>query len=143
MKTILVLDDNKYVLDILSLSLRSFLKDCTVLTASNGAGGVELLKSRKVDLILTDLDMPIMNGYVFIEHAKEIQPRVPAFAMTGACTPQIERRLRALDVRWCIEKPFQIDELTRKISEELGRDTRSPANGADRLPEFFVRHRQQ
>src|SRR3970282_1235090 len=89
MKTILVLDDNKYILDVLALSLRTFLKDCTVLTASNGASGVALLKARKVDLILTDLDMPIMNGYVFIEHAKEIQPDVPVCVMTGDCPHHI------------------------------------------------------
>jgi len=140
MKTILVLDDNKYILDVLALSLRTFLKDCTVLTASNGASGVELLKARKVDLILTDLDMPIMNGYVFIEHAKEIQPDAPVFVMTGDCPNHIAERLRLLGVRWCIEKPFNFDELTKKISEELIRDSRSAAKGAGRPQEFIVRH---
>ncbi|HEY6011352.1 MAG TPA: response regulator [Nitrospirota bacterium] len=141
MKTILVLDDNKFILDVLSISLRTFLKDFTVLTASNGASGVELLKARNIDMILTDLDMPIMDGYTFIEHAREIRPEAPVFAMTGACTPNIEGRLRSLGVRWCIEKPFQIDELTRRISEELDRNTRSPANKAGRSQDFFLRQR--
>ncbi len=141
MKTILVLDDNKYILDVLALSLRTFLKDCTVLTASNGASGVELLKARKVDLILTDLDMPIMNGYVFIEHAREIQPDAPVCVMTGDCPPHVAERLRALGVRWCIEKPFNFDELTHRISEELKRNSRPAAKGAGSLPaEFVVKH---
>ena len=139
MKTILLLDDNKYVLDILSISLRAFLKDCTVLTASNGASGMELLRSRDVDLILTDLDMPIMNGYVFIKLAKEVKPGVPVCVMTGECSPEIEQKLRPLGVRWCIEKPFQIDELTRRISEELYMSEQ--AQGENRLSDFPLRYR--
>jgi two-component system capsular synthesis sensor histidine kinase RcsC len=134
------LDDNKSILDVLALSLRTYLKGCSILTASNGASGVEFLKARKVDLILTDLDMPVMNGYVFLEHAKEIQPDAPLFVMTGDCTHDIAERLRSLGVRWCIEKPFNFDELTRRISEELKRDSPTAAQGMGRPQEFVVRH---
>lgn len=141
MKTILLLDDNKYVLDVLSISLSAFLKDCTVLTASNGASGMELLQSRDVDLVLTDLDMPVMNGYTFIQLAQDVKPGVPVCVMTGECSSAIEQKLRPLGVRWCIEKPFQIDELTRMISEELMREARSSEKRTEHSRTFLVRHR--
>lgn len=130
-KNILILDDNKYILEALSASLRIFLKDCATLTASNGAEGEEIMRSEHIDLVLADLDMPVMNGYEFIERVKKLDGDLPVCVMTGACTPEIAERLRSMGVRWCIEKPFNFKELSRMISEELV--PARPANSLSQL----------
>ncbi len=119
MKNILILDDNRDILDALSVSLRKVLKDCTILTSSNGAKGEDILKTTPIDLILTDLSMPTVNGYRFIEHVKKNYPFVPVCVMTGNCSPDVIKRLQSMGVGRWIEKPFQFDQLAHMIAEEL------------------------
>lgn len=119
MKNILIVDDNKYILDTLSANLCSYLADCAIMTALDAEKGVEILRSVPVDLILTDLDLPVVKGYAFIEHAKKNYPDVPVCVMTGACAPAVQERLKVMGVSRYIGKPFQIEELANLISEEL------------------------
>jgi len=119
MKNILIIDDNKDLLDALSASLRCHLKDCGIVTAINGAKGVNIVESGQIDLIVTDLAMPVMNGYLFIEYAKKHCPATPLCVMTGSCSPHILEKLRSLGVGRWIEKPFQLDEFIQMISKEL------------------------
>jgi DNA-binding NtrC family response regulator len=119
MKNILVLDDNKYILDALQGNLCYYLGDCNIMTAINGAEGADVLNSTPVDLILTDLDIPVSKGYEFIEHARKNYPGVPVCVMTGDCSAAIKEKLETLGVTRYIEKPFQYDKLVRMITEEL------------------------
>ena len=120
MKKILVLDDNKDILNTLHLGLCACLQDCQILTASNGEKGVVILKNSPVDMIVTDLDMPVMNGYQFIEQVKRDHPDVPVCVMTGDCSSDdVVARMRALGVSRCIQKPFPFDKLAAMITEEL------------------------
>jgi CheY-like chemotaxis protein len=119
MKNILVLDDNRDILDALSTRLCYYLKGCNILTASDGAQGKEILKSRSIDLILTDLSMPVVNGYMLIEHVKKHYPSIPVCVMTASCSPHIIQRLQAMGVGRWIEKPFQFDKLAQMIAAEL------------------------
>ena len=119
MKNILILDDNRDILDALSVGLCRVLKDCTILTSLNGAKGEEILKTTPIDLILTDLSKPIINGYRFIERVKKNYPFVPVCVMTGKCSPDVIERLQSMGVGRWIEKPFQFEQLAQMISEEL------------------------
>jgi len=120
MKKILILDDNKYILEALSSSLCTYLKDCTIMTATSSTKAADILSSVPVDLILTDLDLPVAKGFAFIEHAKEQYPAVPVCVMTGDCAPSVITRLKAMGVRQYIQKPFQFDKLAGIIAQELG-----------------------
>ena len=119
MKNILVLDDNKYILEALSANLCYYLGECSIVTAIDGAKGAEVLSSTPVDLILTDLDMPVAKGYEFIKHAKKNYPGVPVCVMTGDCSAAVREKLESLGVTRYIEKPFQYDMLVSMITEEL------------------------
>ena len=63
MENILVIDDNIQLLEALAAVIETQLKDCNILTAGNGTEGIALIDSMPVSLILTDLDMPVMDGY--------------------------------------------------------------------------------
>ena len=119
MKSILVLDDNKHILDALSENLSRYMKNCNIMTASNGKKGAHILSSTVVDLVLTDVDMPEEDGLLFIENTRKAYPGVPLCVMTGNCGPQVLERLRALGVERLIQKPFLFDSLADVIRKEL------------------------
>lgn len=118
-KNILVLDDNKFILEALSGTLKRYLKDCTVMTASTSVKGTEILRSTPIDLILTDLDLRPDDGYQFIENARSSYPGIPLCVMSGTCEPHVKERLQRLGISRYIEKPFPVESLATMISEEL------------------------
>jgi len=120
MKKILILDNNKDILNSLDLALRFRLKGHQILTATNGDKGSNILKETPVDVILTDLDMPRINGDRFIEQTRREYPNVPVYVMAGRYTPDCAERLHALGIRMIIKKPFLFDHLAELISNELG-----------------------
>ncbi len=124
MKNILIIDDNKDILKALKVGLCAHLKGCTILTAANGKEGEEILRSQPVDLVLADLDMPVMNGVHFVEQARKEHGSVPVCVMTGHCAADVHDRMRALGVKRVIGKPFEFDRLSNLIAEELGLEKR-------------------
>ncbi len=120
MKNILVADDNGDILEAVSTRLHDYVKGCAVFTAQDGAQGEAILKSIPVDLVLTDLSMPVMNGYLLIERAKKRYPAVPVCVMTADCSPKVISSLQAMGIGRWIAKPFKFESLARMIAEELG-----------------------
>ncbi len=119
MKSILLVDDNKDVTDILSVILTGCMRNVLFRTASNGREAVEILKRQPVDLILTDINMPVMNGYGLIEYRNKNHPSVPLVAMTADASPDVNRRLAMLGITECLEKPFSYDMVTKVFREKL------------------------
>ncbi len=130
-KHILLIDDNKYLLDVFVIRLTMALRKCKILTARNGKQGIEMLKTARVDLVLTDLDMPEMNGYQFIEYAKLHFPQVPVYAMSNDCSDECGKRLLQLGVTHCIEKPFLVEEVTHTILNHLRGNKAADTKPAD------------
>jgi len=118
MKKILIVDDNKFVLDAISLFFSSAFPECLVLKAADGRQAIETMEVIAVDLVLTDLNMPVVNGYQLIEYMKKNLPSTPVLGMTSAPTPDDEAWLQRLGVP-CIEKPFDLDEVLHRISAAL------------------------
>lgn len=119
MKKILIIEDNEPIREALALTLRKHLRNCTVLTACNGEEGVSILNSFPLDLILTDLQMPIKDGYGVIEHRNKHCPHVPLLAMTANYNPEVKARLIALGVTHHLEKPFDFDQMSGTIRDKL------------------------
>ena len=119
MKNVLIIEDNEYIREALASSLRAHLKDCNILTAVNGQEGLNLLGSVSLDLILTDLQMPVLDGYGVIEYKNINFPHVPLVVMTADTTHKARERLNALGISRYIEKPFDFNEMTGKILDKL------------------------
>lgn len=120
-RNILIIDDNQDILEALVADLCKYLKDCNILTATNGLEGQQILQSMPIDLVLSDLEMPVMDGYAFLEQARKNFPEMKLCAMTGACTPQVEKRLAAVGVRQIIGKPFPFAAMASMLKEELAK----------------------
>ncbi len=119
MKNILIVDDNGYFLAGLSMALGAYLKNCNILTAESGGRALEILETESIELILSDLYMPCMDGYMLVESVKKKYPDIPVFIMTGGAVRESVKRLLSLGASRCIEKPFGFQEMADLIMAEL------------------------
>lgn len=113
MARILVIEDDQAIRDLISKYLRHVGYD--VLTASNGLEGVNVFSScpNHIDLVLTDVRMPIMTGPEAVNQIRKTRPDVRVICMTGASEGM---RLRDLPV---MTKPFGLQDLGHRISHIL------------------------
>ncbi|MEF3191526.1 MAG: response regulator [Campylobacterales bacterium] len=88
-----------------------------VLYAPNGAEGLSLFKSESVDLILTDIQMPVMNGLEMIRQIRESDENIPVVITTAF--NEVEYLLKAIDVGVdkYLKKPIDRDELLKVLSK--------------------------
>jgi len=78
-KHVLIVDDEKPFLLSLTDGLASYAKDFTVVTAMNGKEAVTILDSTGVDLVVTDLRMPKMDGFELLAHISSNYPDIPDY----------------------------------------------------------------
>jgi twitching motility two-component system response regulator PilG len=129
LKTILVVDDEKMILRLAAEALQSLGESFSVVTALNGKQAVEKLKAQPVDLVLTDLKMPVMDGYELLSHMSKNFRNVPTIVMTGFGSPEIAKRLKRKGVLHYIEKPFEMDDLKEKVSAVLAEKSKGYIHG--------------
>ncbi len=80
-RTILCVDDNEQSLSIRKLILET--RGYRVITAPNGEAALEAFRTGGVDLLLSDLIMPGMDGHALVEEVKAISPQTPAILFSG------------------------------------------------------------
>lgn len=129
MKHVLIADDEKSFLLSLQDGFKIHEDDFTILTAGNGQEAVEILKNNQVDLLVTDLEMPHMNGFELLAWASGELPRLPVIVMTAFGTPEIESRLAQYETIQYLEKPLDLDTLEKAIFKGLGKDSKSYIQG--------------
>ncbi len=120
MKTIMVVDDDKAICDTLSLMLSLSFKDYTILTAGDGATAAALFDSMPASAIISDISMPVMDGYQLMAHVRSRSSTVPIIAMSGDCGPDVQESLLSLGVHHHLEKPFQFQHAIQMIESALG-----------------------
>jgi two-component system response regulator HydG len=116
-KTVLVVDDEKTIRDTLEKALEK--ENYRVLLAGDGREGLEILHNDTVDVVLTDLKMPGLDGITFLKTVKQIAPDVEVIVMTGYGT--IDTAVEALKegAYDFIQKPFKRITITRAIRKAL------------------------
>ncbi|HKV10759.1 MAG TPA: response regulator [Thermoanaerobaculia bacterium] len=120
MKTVLVVDDEPTVLFALSEGLGDKKKGLKVATAGNGREAVELLESERVDLVLTDLRMPDMDGFELLTYIRRNFANLPVIIMTALGNSEAQGRLGSDSGFEILTKPFNVPALKQRISEMLG-----------------------
>jgi len=113
MEKILIIDDEKDILKLLSMSLRT--DGYEVITASSGEEGIELFKKKNPDIILTDIKMPGITGFEVLKDIKEINPQAEVIIITGH--GDIDSAIEALHygASDLINKPVKNEALTVAI----------------------------
>jgi len=117
METILVVDDEKNYLLVLSAVLED--EGYEVLTAQGGHEALEIQKSSDLDLILSDMKMPAMDGIELLENIKALDPDLPVIMMTAHGT--IDKAVEAMQkgAYSYILKPFDNERLTIYVKKAV------------------------
>jgi CheY-like chemotaxis protein len=114
----LIVDDNKAFLSNLARSLSAIAWRFQTVTAENGEKALEVLESEHVDLVVTDLRMPVMNGFEFLSRMRMNYPDIPVIVMSAFLDPDVETKLRSMGVTRCIEKA-DIEKMVPMILSNL------------------------
>jgi CheY-like chemotaxis protein len=119
--SILLVEDNFSNQQIISLYIRNEVSKIDI--AFNGKEALEKFGMAKYDLILMDVQMPIMDGFKATQKIREIEnstnTHVPIIAVTANAFPEDKERCLLAGMDDYISKPFQPDELITKIRENL------------------------
>ncbi len=129
MKKVLIVDDEKSFLLSLKDGLSINNDRFQVLTAENGHAAVEVLQAEPIDLLVTDLRLPKMDGFELLAWASRSQPQLPVIVMTAFSTPEIEARLAKLNTIQFLEKPLDLGVLQEGISIGLHAGPKSYIRG--------------
>jgi len=119
MKNVLIIDDEKSLLFSMQKGFEPFKDELNIMTAENGIEAMGILESHDVDLVVTDLKMPEMDGFELLAHLSEHYPGLPAMVMTAFNTPEIEKRLTGERSMTIFEKPVNFDDFTRTILDAV------------------------
>lgn len=123
--TILLVEDDQALLegiaDLLEVSDLGY--DVEVLTASNGQAGLQVLAGRIPDLIISDIMMPRMGGYEFLQKVRQSPElvHIPVIFLTAKGTKHDVLRGRMSGAELYIKKPYDSDELCQLIKSQLDR----------------------
>lgn len=121
MKKILVVDDSSMIRLVVSKSAKK--AGYEVAEATNGQEGLEYLeKNADVDLILSDLNMPIMGGIEMIRNIKNIEKLkfIPIVILTTETKEELKQECRELGVKAWMVKPFNEKRFLQATMKLLG-----------------------
>ncbi|CAM4504705.1 two-component system response regulator YesN [Paenibacillus endophyticus] len=128
MNRIMVVDDEAIQRRVLGKMMREALPDGEVMEAGNGMAALELARLHAFDMVITDIRMPIMDGFGFIEHMKEIAPDCKIIILSGYRYFEYAQRAIQLGA---------FDYLLKPVKEE------SIAQMLDKVKETILKEKQQ
>jgi two-component system, cell cycle sensor histidine kinase and response regulator CckA len=121
---VLLVEDEDAVRLFSARALRN--KGYEVFEASSGEGALELLKSaeRPIDLLITDIVMPRMDGPTLIREVREARPSIKVICISGYAEDGFRKKLdQGADI-FFLPKPFSLNQLAGKVKEVMGQETR-------------------
>lgn len=119
---ILAVDDSRTIRDMLNLTLNQ--AGFTTFLADDGVHGIEVLEkmSPEPDAIITDINMPRMDGFGFIEAVRKIEKfrAIPILVLTTESASDLKQRARDAGATGWIVKPFEPKKLVRALQMVTG-----------------------
>ena len=118
-KRIVVADDFDNTRWVIEFSLRTF--DCEILKAANGKEALAYFDGSPIDLLITDLNMPEMNGIELVKNVKNIPQynMIPVIMLTTETNPELKERALGLHITMWMLKPFKNEEFAKVVKRCL------------------------
>jgi DNA-binding NtrC family response regulator len=115
--TILIVEDEAKMRRLLELNLAD--DGFQTLSAGDAEAGLKLLQSNSIDLVLTDLKLPGMNGLDFLAAAKRLHASIPVVVMTAFGSVETAVEAMKAGASDYVLKPFSLDEMRMVVHKEL------------------------
>ena len=117
--TVLLVEDEDRVRALIADALTDI--GCQVMLAEDGPGGLAVLQSHhRVDILVTDVGLPGLNGRQLADAVRELQPGMPVLLITGYAGTALEGMALPSGME-VLAKPFKLDELTARVTAMLHR----------------------
>lgn len=119
-KKILVVDDEAHVRRVLELKLKS--RGYQIITAMNGLDGLERIRSEHPDVVITDINMPGMDGESLCRLSDPLKKERPflTIVMTARISPEEQTWIEEMHETQFVEKPFSPSNLLERINTYFG-----------------------
>ncbi len=119
-KTILAVDDSGSLRQMVAFSLKAAGYD--VVQAVDGQDGLNKAKEKTVDLVLTDQNMPIMDGLTLIKNLRELgsYQKVPILMLTTESSDEMKAKGKAAGANGWLVKPFDPKRLIEVVQKVIG-----------------------
>jgi two-component system chemotaxis response regulator CheY len=116
-KTVLVVDDSASVRQVVSIALKGAGYD--VLQGSDGKDALKQLDGRRIHLIISDVNMPNMDGITFVTEAKKLPAYkfTPIIMLTTESQEDKKRQAQAAGAKAWVTKPFQPEQMLAAVSK--------------------------
>ncbi|MCI0566817.1 MAG: response regulator [Acidobacteria bacterium] len=114
---ILVVDDEPAIRDLLCEGLKGQGYHCAV--ASNGHEALDLLRREQFSLVLSDIDMPTMDGVRLLKNVREAHPDVEVVMITGVVDVEVALRAMRMGANDYLTKPFNLEEVRLTVEKAL------------------------
>lgn len=114
----LIVDDSSVMRKIVERALRQAgLNTMVVFEAGNGIDGLEMLKAERVDLILSDINMPSMDGLEFLRQirAQNLAPGIPVVMITTESSEEHVKQAILAGAQGYIRKPFTPEQVKERV----------------------------
>ena len=119
-RCVLAVDDSRTIRDMLTYALTG--AGFTVHLAEDGQHGLEVLAGLHPDIIISDINMPRLDGFGFIEAVRAIDRlrAIPILVLTTESAPEMKARARAAGATGWVVKPFDPPKLVRALEMVSG-----------------------
>ncbi len=118
MKRVLIADDDRILRKVIARAIEKAGEHLQALEAEDGQAAVELLDSEDVDLVITDIHMPRMNGLMVLAYMNAFYPEIPCFVMTSYGTAQMLSKMPP-DLLKFYHKPLDAHALAAAVVAAL------------------------
>ena len=110
---ILVVDDDNTLLKFFKIHLNKYFSK--VIVVKNAKEAIESMREKEIDLIISDINMPRVNGFDLMKKVRKIDISIPFLLVSGALLDPEEEKI-AFAADGYLRKPFDIDQLHEFIS---------------------------
>lgn len=119
MTRVLLVEDDKNLSFILKSSLEQMIGGYDVLSVANGKDGLDMLTKENFDVIVSDVEMPVMDGVTMVQHIRKNHPSLAIIFITGLTTARDVINGYQAGADFYIKKPFLPEELDAHIQAVL------------------------
>jgi CheY-like chemotaxis protein len=120
MDKVLIADDDRILLMRLAQGLGNYSDKFKAILVKDGKEAIHALKQEPISLLVTDIQMPRLNGIILLAYVHTYHPRIPCIVTTAYGTSRLKAKLPK-DILRFIQKPFDIDDLAQVIMAALAR----------------------
>jgi two-component system chemotaxis response regulator CheB len=121
LKKVLIVDDEETLTWSMARSLSKDKDNYEVLIANNGGEALNFLEKNKIDLVISDIRMPDINGLDLLVKIKKEYPQTKVIIMTAYGSADVQKEANQRGSLYYVEKPFEISDLRKIIIDLIGK----------------------